>query len=216
MCFDINDFNYHYIKYFDDDNDNDIKHYEEGNGKECFQLPEEKDEIFFSYHYLKNKQKNNLDINYLQFGQNYYFDIEENKTLGLLPLRLEEDYNYLKYYIKNLNSDLCNFKVYFGTCKNYPFCLTKKEIITNENLIQNLGVLSYTFNKSEIENIISTFGNNKNILFIEFIKRNLPSYYYIGRNKISIMIYIDKTNVHINSYKNYKFIKKNDINKINY
>ena len=111
---------FNYIKYFDDDNN--IKHYTEGNGKECFQLPEEKDEIFFSIQYLSNEQKNNFDIYYLQLGQNYYFEIEENKTLGFLPLRLEEDYNYLKYYIKNLDSNKYKFKVYFGTCKSYPFC----------------------------------------------------------------------------------------------
>lgn len=70
--------------------------------------------------------------------------------------------------------------------------------------------------KSEIKKIISPYGNNKNILFIEFIKGNLPWYYYIGRNKISIMIYTDKTKAYINSYKNYKFIKKNEIDKINY
>jgi hypothetical protein len=121
MCFDIQNYDNNYIKYFDDDND--IKHYKEGNRKECFQLPEEKDEIFFSYQYqyLSNEQKNNLDIYYLQLGQNYYFNIEENKTFGFLPLRLEEDYNYLKYYIKNINQNLYNFKVYFGTCKSYPF-----------------------------------------------------------------------------------------------
>ena len=214
MCFDIKNYKYHYINYFDDNND--IKHYTERNGKECFQLPEEKDEIFFSYHYLANKQKNNLDIYYLQLGHNYYFNIEENKTLGFLPLRLEEDYNYLKYYIRNLNSDLYNFKVYFGTCKNYPFCLNKKDIIKNENLIQNLGLFSYSLNKSEIKKIISPYRNNKNILFIEFIKGNHPWDYYISRNKISIMIYTDKTKAYINSYKNYKFIKKYDIDNINY
>ena len=199
MCFDNNHYKYNYIKYFDDDNN--IKHYTEGNGKECFQLPEEKDEIFFSYHYLEDEQKNNLDIYYLQLGQNYYFDIEENKTLGFLPLRLEEDYNYLKYYIRNLNPDLYNFKVYFGACKSYPFCLNKKDIIKYENLIQNLGLFSYSLNKSETKKIISPYGNNKNILFIEFIKGNLPWYYYISRNKISIMIYTDKTKAYINHYK---------------
>ena len=93
MCFDIFNYYYHYIKYFDDDNDNDIKHYQEGNRKECFQLPAEKDEIFFSYHYLANEQKYNLDIYYIQLGKNHYFNIEENKTYGFLPLRLEEDYH---------------------------------------------------------------------------------------------------------------------------
>ena len=216
MCFDIFNYYYHYIKYFDDDNDNDIKHYQEGNRKECFQLPAEKDEIFFSYHYLANEQKYNLDIYYIQLGKNHYFNIEENKTYGFLPLRLEEDYHYLKYYIRNLNSDLCNLKVYFGTCKNYPFCFDKKDIIKKQNLIQNLGLFSYSFNKSEINKIISHYENNKYILFIEFIKRNLPRFYFIGRNQISIMIYTDKTYSYINSFKNYKFIKKNDIDKINY
>ena len=37
ICFDIKNYDHHYIKYFDDDND--IKHYTERNGKECFQLP---------------------------------------------------------------------------------------------------------------------------------------------------------------------------------
>ena len=71
------------------------------NSKKCIRLPDELDELFFSYYYIPDSlPEDNFTDYYLDTGIYYKQTIPEKKTFGYLPLRLEDNFEFLTYNIK--------------------------------------------------------------------------------------------------------------------
>ena len=202
----------HYIKYYEEMNVDDKVIQEKENSQHCIQITDELNELFFSYHYLGKTHENNFNIIPLQVWNNYYQEINEKSVIGFLPMRLEENVNSLTYYIKSLEPNKCKLNAYIGNCFNYLFCSNSLQIINKKILVPYIDSYSYILNISEINNIAPPTEKNKQIIFIELDKYLTDE----NRNcKISVMLYTDKTKISVISvYKQYKFIKKNNINKI--
>lgn len=217
ICFPFtyNNYENQYIQYIDDININAKVTQDKGNNQNCVQIPEDIDELFFSYHYLGRTHENNFNIFSLQIRNNYYQKIDEKTIIGFLPMRLEENFNSLTYYIQNLDPNKYKLNAYIGICKDFPFCLSSKDIIKTKILVPYMDSYSYTFNINDINKITSPIEKSKQILFVEFVKGYMN--YDIYRNCIiSVMLYTDKTTIRdITLYKTYKYIKKNNIDKIN-
>ena len=137
ICFPFtyNNYENQYIQYIDDININAKVTQDKGNNQNCVQIPEDIDELFFSYHYLGRTHENNFNIFSLQIRNNYYQKIDEKTIIGFLPMRLEENFNSLTYYIQNLDPNKYKLNAYIGICKDFPFCLSSKDIIKTKILV---------------------------------------------------------------------------------
>ena len=71
-------------------------------------------------------------------------------TRGFLPLRLEENFNYITYDIISFNSNT-QFEIYFAICEDYPICSIINKDSLNDNIYINhyLNYYSITLQKNE-------------------------------------------------------------------
>ena len=187
------------------------------NSKKCIRLPKEIDELFFSYYYIPDSlPENNFTDYYLDTGVYYKQTIPEKKTVGYLPLRLEDNFEFITYNIKlNPYQKEIKAKAYISICNNFPDCSNDENIEENIPLTQNLDSYAYTMSKNEIENYINPMGNKRKLLFFKCEEGT-----EFRDCDIYINIYTDKTNIiqdnnnYINSLlsNNYVFIRDKNIN----
>ena len=192
------------------------------NCKKCIRLPKELDELFFSYYYIPDSlPENNFTDYYLDTGIYYTQTIPEKKTFGYLPLRLEDNFEFITYNIKlNPYQKELKTKAYISTCNNFPDCLNDKNIEENIPLTQILDSYTYTISKNEIENYINPMGNKRKLLFFK-CEEGIGRYKEFRDCNIYINIYTDKTKIiqDNNNFifrllsNNYVFIMDKNINK---
>ena len=198
ICFKPNllvNLNYPYIKILDDINININSLEGNINNRKCIKLPKDLDKLFFSFHYLPESSPNsefNFDEFYLQTGINYHQIIYENKTVQYLPLRLENNYEYIICYIKFGSIPIKT--IAYISINNYEKFIPLK---------QNFDSYFFTLNKNDLKD------NKKAILYFYCQKGD-----HFGKCDINIIIYTDKTN-NVQKYLNESFtlIKNNDIKK---
>ena len=167
------------------------------------------------------ENENNFSDYYLDTGIYYKQTIPGQKTFGYLPLRLEDNFEFITYNIK-LNPYIKEIKAkaYIAICNNFPDCSNDKNIEENIPLTQNLDSYTYTISKNEIGNYINPMGNKRKILLFK-CEEGIGLYKELRDCDIYINIYTDKTNIiqdndnFINSAlsNNYVFIRDKNINK---
>ena len=195
ICYERNgDFNEKlYIKSIDKINITAVTY--TNNVKQCVKLYNDYDELLFTVQYFSEKlpeiKKNITDYLYIQPGFDYYQKIDENKTIGILLFKYEEDTDFITYSIK-LDSIGMESKAYISiydtsTNPNNSGLKKENEIIP---IKYNLDCYTYTFNKNEIINYLNPVEHEKKILYFECIKGNKESK-VCG---ININIFIGKKN----------------------
>lgn len=166
----------------------------------CIILPNELEELFFSFHYLNTRVYKTKYLNLNDFylykyhsllkGIYYYELILNENTRGFLPLRLEENFNYITYDIISFNSNT-QFEIYFAICEDYPICSIINKDSLNDNIYINhyLNYYSITLPKNEYyyDNNISS--NKKRLLFIKCFDNNSCRFY--------INIYTNNANIYL-------------------
>ena len=173
------------------------------------------DDIFYSYKFLKenNQQQNNKNYPQL-YGFSYSKEIEEGKTIGIIPMKPDEDFKFLTYEIFNLYSEQeISVSIYY--CNNYPLCnLDSSEKIET---IPNFKTFNYyTYNKEEWGANTSPISKKQKMLLIKCekgIKLNNKNFCSIKED-----ILIDKNIIKLNGFAEanaplYKFIREDDENK---
>ena len=185
--------NYLYIKYID--TNMNVEHVSD-QIYDCIILPEKMDELFFSFHYLHEYYTYNIHYDdyslyvyhSLLKGIYYYGIIEPKTKKGYLPLRIEDDFNYLTYYIISKYPDK-KFKIYFYMCENYPSCSLIQDDLQNYNIPINQYLNTFTITLSRKEFDFNILSKKRRILFIECLEENANCIFYIN-------IYTDKTKIY--------------------
>ena len=174
--------------------------------------------IIFSYKFYKENKdyKEGKNINYPQLiGFRYSKQIEEGKTVGLIPMKID-DFNFLTYEV--INSDLKQrIKVAIYECENYPSCNNGNKIEGKIDIYKWFNY--YKFSQKNWTENISPISKKQNLLLIKCekgIKFNDKNSCFIKEDMI-----IDKDTINMTGFSEanrplYKFISKNEINKFSF
>ena len=176
---------------------------------------EEYDELFFSYYILdefsqsSNENKNISESLYLQTGFYFYQRIKENQIVKYLPLRLENNFEFVKYYIKFDRTYLHAYKTEAKVYLSIQINNEEKKIPLKENF----GIYTYTLMKDEIKDILNPNDKWKIMLYFECLKGGYV--YDISFCAFHITLYTDKTKFNNTLYKNYGIIRNKESHKFN-
>ena len=176
---------------------------------------EEYDELFFSYYILdefsqsSNENKNISESLYLQTGFYFYQRIKENQIVKYLPLRLENNFEFVKYYIKFDRTYLHAYKTEAKVYLSIQINNEEKKIPLKENF----GIYTYTLMKDEIKDILNPNDKWKIMLYFECLKGGYV--YDISFCAFHITLYTAKTKFNNTLYKNYGIIRNKESHKFN-
>ena len=195
-----------HIKLFDDV---EVKEYID-SGRNCLLFPfesKESYELFFSYYYLyllpPLKSKRYSNTYYLPTGITTYEMIGINESMKFIPLKLENNFDYITYYIKIYNMFYASgtkANVYISTISND----NKEKIIP---LKQNLEMYTYTLYKDKMKEFLNPIEHRTNMLTFECKVNRV--FCYVG-----ITIFTDKTKFDYfdKFYNDYLLFRNNKIN----
>ena len=169
--------------------------------------------VFYSYKFLKENDEQQTGHSYPQsFGFYYSKEIEEGKTIRLMPMKPDSDFKFLTYEVFNLYSEQ-EISVSIYHCTNYPLCIldNNKDNITK---VPNFGLFNYyTYNRREWSKEMSS--KTQNMLLIKCEKGiafNNKKLCFIKEDMI-----LDKNTINMNGYNEfnhplYKYIRKDEEN----
>ena len=204
---------YKNIKFLDKSNIS-LEEYTDNNRK-CVKLPKELKELnesFFSFYYLSEsfrEYKRPLYYSYLEKGILYHQKIEEKQIMYYFPLRLENNFDNITYYIET--DKTYGYKSKANVYISIMIDNTEKKI----QLKQSFGVFTYTLTKNEIINVSNPIDIRNIKLIYECIKGG-KGYNFYYPCTFDIRLYTDKTKFNNNLYENNPIvIRNNDVHKFN-
>lgn len=159
---------------------------------------------FFSLQYIEytdHKTSKNGKIKFYtpqNLGIIYERIIKKNEIVGLIPMKPENDFDYLKYYVALKEGE---FKTYIYKCDNYPLCKLDSNTLKNSEKLIDFYSASISYNNSEYKDI-SPINKNQNILLLTCQTDSC---------KVFTSIYTNKNNLNLLlSIPYYKYIKQNN------
>ena len=183
-----------------------IKKYNQENDICCIKIHEsEYDEYFYSFQYNEIKRYNDNKINILPpqiLGANYQISIRKDEIIGIIPMKPDNDFNYITYYSKEIYG-LYNASIIM--CEEFPFCIFDSNNI-NKTALLYYNLTSFTYTKSEYDNNISPNSKKQNILVLTCKSESCL---------INSNIYTDKNNVTLAPKDSFhKYIRENTEDKL--
>jgi len=176
-----------------------------GNKLKFFQ---EYNNSLYSYLYLNTSEydgQGNNKYSPLIFGNDYKVTLEENTTIGLIPMKPEKDFNLLTYEVFPFSSDV---EALIYSCENYPLCHINKEINEKSEKLEDYKSFFINYNKKEWNN--SPISKKQNMLLINCKKRLNKEY---PRCNLNVNMKTDKTiiknnDLYLHYTPQYRYIKK--------
>ena len=124
------------------------------------------DDLSYSIHFLEtteyDRQGNNKYSPLLNGIYNLKI-IEEGTSIGLIPMKPEDDFKFLTYEIFPHDG---NISVSIYTCENYPLCHINDKILEKSEKIKDYQSYYYVYNKKEWGNEINPISKKQNMLII--------------------------------------------------
>ena len=123
---------------------------------------------FFSFQHIKTTEydgQGNNKYSPLLDGIYYLKKIEEGTTIGLIPMKPDNNFNYLTYEVFPFNG---NIKAFIYECNNYPLCRIDSEAIAKSQ-IEGFQTFYKKFTKDELKNI-SPISKQQKMLLISCVK----------------------------------------------
>ena len=208
---------YNIIDFYEINNNYDINFSEDKSSfKYDTEIIEAKDqELFYSYQFIKETKYNNQGNNKYSpqlLGVYYQRSIKEGTTIGLIPMKPENDFKSLIYEVNQFSNE--NIKVGIYSCNNYPLCHIDKESIDKSINIENYNsYYYYEISKNELDTNFSPISKNQAILLITCEKG-----FHNNLCGVNVNMRTDKTLFYINEYNRinpplFTFIGKNNENK---
>ena len=159
-------------------------------------------ELSYSIHFLNttkyDKQGNNK-YSPLLVGTYYIKLLEEGTSIGLIPMKPQDDFNFLTYEIFQYEG---NISAYVYKCENYPLCHIDENTLEKSEIIKDYQSYYYTYYKDEWEKEINPISKKQNMLIIK-CKKGLNI-----NNRIDICISIINMKTNINEIDYTDFIKE--------
>jgi len=140
------------------------------------------EEYFYSFEVKKEGTDNLYQISPIVHGVMHEIKFEKKRTLGLIPMTPEDNFDYLTYYVKEVEG---KFKASILSCDNYPLCKpdTKKEAP-----LLFYDSSSFTFKKDNYKDI-SAISKKQNILILRCENESGCRVYvnmYTNKNKVTL------------------------------
>ena len=171
--------------------------------KLCFEMDYNSYENAYSFQFNKaNKNINQLAPHIL--GISYFTNIFKDEIIGLIPMKPENNFNYLNYQTTPIKG---HYKSSILLCNEYPYCQ-----INNNPILKNMSKIDYSYssyfsyNNSEYDKNITPISKKQLMLLIKCE----DNYCRLINN-----IYTEKNN-NLGLYPNiplHKYIKKNNEDK---
>ena len=124
------------------------------------------DDVFYTLQHINETkydgQGNNKYSPLLNGVYNYKY-LYEGTTIGLIPMKPEEDFNYLTYEVIPF---LGNIDVSIYECDTYPLCHINNEIIKKSKKIEEYKNYYHTYKKEEWGEDITPISKKQNMLLI--------------------------------------------------
>ena len=128
------------------------------------------EEIFYTIQHIYEMEydgQGNNKYSPLVNGIYYTKKLYEGTTIGLIPMKPDNDFGFLTYEIISYDPLLKgNISVSIYECDNYPLCHINDEIIKKSKKIEDYKNYYYTFKKEEWGKDISLISKKQNMLLI--------------------------------------------------
>jgi hypothetical protein len=162
------------------------------------------EKYFYSFHLNDNTNSDTINIlPPLLLGASNYITMKEGETIGLIPNKPNEDFEYITYYTREVEG-IYNAKIL--NCKTYPLC---DEYSSKDNDIIPLIYYNSTtkiYNKNEYDSDINPISYNQKILLLTCQTEFCLLY---------ASMYTDKNNITLVPKESfYKFIEKDKEDKL--
>ena len=134
------------------------------NNNFCVEISNDYDDVAYSIFISKENNDNKILINNNPLINNleYYIEIKKNTEIGLIPMNLNEDNNYITYYI---NPIIGKYNISIYQCETYPLCSNYS--LKNYEPIEYLNSFSISYYKNEIEKNLTNISHKKKIIIIK-------------------------------------------------
>ena len=207
---------YNNIDFYEINNNYDIMFSEDTFSEYKTEIIEAKDqELFYSYQFIKETQYNNQGNNKYSpqlLGVYYQRTIKSGTTIGLIPMKPENDYKSLIYEVNQFANEQIKIGIY--SCNNYPLCHINKDSIDKSINIENYNTYYYyEISKNELGQNFSPISKNQKMLLITCEKG-----FHNDLCGVNVNMRTDKTLFYINEYNRinpplFTFIGKDNENK---
>ena len=159
----------------------------------------DKNDYFYSFQYnIKENSKNNIHIySPAILGATYQIFLNKGDIIGFIPMKLENDFNYLTYQTKEF---IGIHKASAFYCDQYPFC-NKNSNLNNETSLISFNTTTIIYNQKEYDINISPINKYQKILLLKCESElcTLFTSVYTEKNNITLLP----------SFPYHKYIKKN-------
>ena len=168
---------------------------------------------FFSFQHIKTTKydgKGNNKYSPLLDGIYYLKKIEEGTTIGLIPMKPDNNFNYLAYEVFPFTGEI---KAFIYECQNYPLCHIDSETIDKSEEIKGFQTFYKKFAKDELKNI-SPISKQQKMLLISCVRSlNEDSTCISTINMKTNLKFINNTDFFKEFPSSRKFLSKNDKDK---
>ncbi len=173
------------------------------------------EESFYSIQFLDKTENDQQNINNYSpqlMGIFYHRYIDEGEIIGLIPMKPENDFQFLTFENFPFRGEM-DFFMY--TCENYPIC-NDKDALSKSTKINGYKSYFYSYNKDEWDKTIFPINKKQNILLIKCKKGlEIDKHNYCG---VNVNIKTEKNKINNIYFKEidreiYRYIRKDDINK---
>ena len=136
----------------------------------CITMPDEYDNVMYSIYFFQDNKdiysKNLIRTSPLLNNIEYNKEINKNITFGLVPMKQNEDMDYITYYINPIKG---KYKIGVYFCETYPLCTINSDIDKNTNYeeIKYLNSFSMSISDSEDNNILNKISRSQYIIIIK-------------------------------------------------
>lgn len=172
----------------------------------------ENEKIFFSFQHIKSTkydEQGNNKYSPLLDGIYYLKKINKGTTIGLIPMKPEDNFDYLTYEVFPFIGDM---RAFIYECDNYPLCHINKDSIAKSIEIQGFQTFYKKFRKDEWKNI-SPISKEQKMLLIHCVTGLNGEYCISNINMKTNTKYINNTDFFKEFPSRGKFLAKNDIDK---
>ena len=173
---------------------------------------QENEEYFFSLQHIKTTEydgQGNNKYSPLLDGIYYLKKIEKGTTIGLIPMKPEDNFNYLTYEVFPFIGDM---RAFIYECDNYPLCHIDEKAIDESKEIYGFQNFYEKFTKDDWKNI-SPISKNQKMLLIHCVTGINDEYCISSVNMKTDTKYINSTDFFKEFPPNPRFLPKNDKDK---
>lgn len=170
---------------------------------------------FYSLQYIENGNSSQFN-KYNQYppqelGVTYQRNLIKDEIIGLIPMKPQNDFNYLTYHVAVKEG---KYKAFIYECENYPFCEINSDTLKQSKQLIDFNSASISFSNKEYDNNISPISKKQKMLLLtcETESCKLLTTMYTDKDQLNILLSVPYYKyIRENSTENYLLSMKREI-----